>query len=307
MTDTTINAATAVADRPVQVIELYDDARRRLKALDYVTDAKAEADAILRHRLGLSPTDRIMHARGEVGVLAAAAVEQAVALRESGQPLAYALGRADFAGHTFVVTPAVLIPRPETEFLVKRGDDWLRDRRYGKKRHEPAHVLDLGCGSGCIGISLALRHPEISVTLADVSEDALEVTRENARRHGVLERCEFRHGDWFSWAKRRERFDAIVCNPPYITRRDDPELEAQVRDHEPSIALFLDGEPEEFFFRLARKAVSHLNNGGLFAVEVGYDTAWPARNAVEKVNALTRGHEIHDFNGLERVIWGTRR
>jgi release factor glutamine methyltransferase len=133
------------------------------------------------------------------------------------------------------------------------------------------------------------------------------VAEQNAARLGVLERCELRSGDWFSWARRRERFDIILCNPPYVTRRDDPELERSVREHEPSIALFLDGDPEEFFFRLARKAVSHLQGGGLFAVEVGYDTAWPARCAIEKVNALQRGREIHDFSGLERVIWGTRR
>jgi release factor glutamine methyltransferase len=291
----------------LRVADVYEDVRRRLSALPFVHDAKAEADQVMRHRLGLSPADRIMHGRGEVGPQAAAAVEEAITARENGQPLAYALGRADFGGHTFLVTPAVLIPRPETEWLVRRGEDYLRERRYGKRRGGEVALLDLGCGSGCIGISLALTHPELRVTLADVSEAALEVAQANAEKHGVLDRCDFKHGDWFAWAKRRERFDVILCNPPYITRRDDPELEAQVREHEPSIALFLEGDPEEFFFRLGRKAVSHLSSGGLFAVEVGYDTAWPARNAFERVNAIQRGHEIHDFSGLERVIWGIRR
>jgi len=292
----------------MQVIELYEEVRSRLSKLSTVYDAKAEADQVLRHRLGMSPTDRMVFARGEVGEAAADAVKDAVAQREDGRPLAYALGRADFAGHTFTVTPAVLIPRPETEWLVRRAEDYLLERRYGKRRGETElTLLDLGCGSGIIGITLALRHPQLHVTLADVSPAALEVAEANAKKHGVHERCEFREGDWFAWAKRRERFDMILCNPPYVTRRDDPELEAAVREHEPAIALFLEGDPEEFFFRLGRKAVSHLGNGGLFAVEVGYDTAWPARNAFDRINAITRGKGINDFSGIERVIWGIRR
>jgi release factor glutamine methyltransferase len=267
-----------------------------------VIDAAHEADQIVRHRLGLSPTQRLLHGNGELGPHALAAVEDAVVARETGLPLAYAVGRTDFAGLAFAVTQDVLIPRWETEWLVQRFEDWYHD-----SRGRAMSVLDLGCGCGCIGLTLAVRHPSLSLTLADVSEPALEVTRLNAQRLGVLERCELRSGDWLSWAKRRERFDAILCNPPYITRRDDPQLEAAVRMHEPSLALFLDDDPQQFFFRLARKAVSHLGSGGLFAVEVGYDTAWPARCGLEKVNAITRGHEIHDFAGIERVIWGIRK
>ena len=111
----------------------------------------------------------------------------------------------------------------------------------------------------------------------------------------------------FNALKRRERYNAILCNPPYITSRADPELAASVREHEPSLALFLNENPEEFYFRLARQAVSHLASGGLFAVEVGYDTAWPARSALGKVKQLSRGQGVHDFSGLERVIWGIRR
>jgi release factor glutamine methyltransferase len=123
----------------------------------------------------------------------------------------------------------------------------------------------------------------------------------------VQNRCTFLSGDWFAPLKRRERFNMVLCNPPYVTRRDDPRLDPAVRDHEPALALYLEEDPEEFYFRLGRKAVSHLHSGGLFAVEVGYDTAWPARCAFEKINALSRGKDVHDFSGLERVLWGTRR
>ena len=228
--------------------------------------------------------------------------------REQGLPLAYALERAEFYGLTFEVGPEVLIPRSETEFLVAQGDKWIKENRFKYKGLENGiQLLDLGCGSGCVGIALAHLHPTVKATLTDVSAPALEYAHENAKRHQVLERCDFRTGDWFSVLKRRERFHIILCNPPYVTDRDDPALAQAVKEHEPSLALFLDEDPQEFYFRLARKAVSHLYSGGMFAVEVGYDTAWPARCALNKVNALTRGREVHDFIGLERVIWGIRR
>lgn len=276
--------------------------RNRLAGLSPISDGTDEADLVFRYRLGLTPTQRIQHALGEVGPIAAAAVEKVIAVRESGPPLAYALQRAEFFGHVFVVNPDVLIPRPDTEFLVNRAVEHMQ-LRMGRR----ATLLDLGCGSGCIGLTLAARFPELRVTLTDVSPPALEVTRINAGRLGVYDRCSFKAGDWFSAVRRRERFDMILCNPPYITRHDDPQLAEDVRKHEPSLALFLDQDPTEFFFRLARKAVSHLVSGGLFAVEVGYDTAWPARCGFEKVNAIDRGHEVHDFSGIERVIWGIRK
>ncbi len=276
--------------------------RTRLAAVSTVADGAREADLVFRYRLGLQPAQRILHARGEVGPRAFEAVEEVVSRREAGLPLAYALGRAEFGGLLFAVGPAVLIPRPDTEFLVARGDEYLRD-----KRPASATLLDLGCGCGCVGLTLAARHPQLTVTLTDVSKPALDVARTNARRLGLEDRCTFSAGDWFAAVRRRERFSIVLCNPPYVTRRDDPQLAEEVRRHEPSLALFLDHEPVEFFFRLARKAVSHLVSGGLFAVEVGYDTAWAARCGIEKVNALRRGHEIHDFAGIERVIWGIRK
>jgi release factor glutamine methyltransferase len=264
--------------------------------------ATHDADFVIRYRLGLSPEQRIQHARGEVSQLAADHVEDAVIKAEQGLPLAYAVGKAEFAGEVFKVTPAVLIPRPETEFLVQRAADYI-DQNFEKN----LTLLDLGCGSGCVGLTLAQRFPRLRVTLTDVSPGALDVARDNARRMGLSDRCDFRTGDWFKALKRRERFDIVLCNPPYITRTDDPQLEHRVREHEPSLALFLHEDPTDFYFRLGRKGVSHLLSGGLFAVEVGYDTAWPAKCGLDKVNALNRGKGIHDFNGLERVIWGIRR
>lgn len=281
--------------------------RSRIEKSGHSVNSREEADRIFHARLGLDAAQRIQFGRGEIGPHALAAVEEVVGRREGGVPLAYCLGQADFCGLSFKVTPDVLIPRPETEWLVQCFEEWENERRFAKKRgSERVSLLDLGCGSGCIGLTLALRYPRLKVTLADVSPAALEVAQENARRLGVEERCSFKSGDWFDWARQRERFDAILCNPPYV-QRDDPRLEEAVRAHEPAIALFLDEDPEEFFFRLVRRSAAHLAAGGLLAIEVGYDTAWPCKCAYDKVNAIQRGKEMHDFHGLERIIWGVHK
>ena len=167
------------------------------------------------------------------------------------------LGRAEFAGLTFVVTPDVLIPRWETEWLVQRGDEWLREQRARAQ----LMLLDLGCGCGCIGLTLAVRHPRVSVTLADVSEPALDVARENARRLGVEralrvpQRRLVRAGP--SGASASTPSSATRPTSRGATTRSSSE---SVQQHEPSLALFLEDDPQEFFFRLARKAVSHLQH-----------------------------------------------
>ena len=278
--------------------------REKLGTCADVVDSRQETDNIFRIKLGLDPVDRFIHARGFVHSPAREAVNHVVSERLAGVPLAYLLGRADFDGNSFIVTRDVLIPRQDTEFLLRRGDWFIRDQiktRYNLR------LLDLGSGSGCVGISMALRHPRLEVVFIDLSPAALDVARRNARLHGVEQRCRFLEGDWFAPLERRERFDLILCNPPYITRRNDPLLEKSVRDHEPRLALFLNEDPKEFFFRLGRSATGHLHSGGLFAVEVGYDTGWPAREALEKIKALDRVQGVHDFNGTERVIWGLRR
>lgn len=278
--------------------------RDRLDRCADVVDSRQETDSIFRVKLGLEPTDRIIHARGQVHTPAMEAVTHVVSERLAGVPLAYLLGRADFDGHSFIVTRDVLIPRQDTEFLLRRGDWYIRDQ---VKARRSMRMLDLGSGSGCVGISMALRHPRLDVVFIDISPAALDVARNNARLHGVESRCQFLEGDWFEPLDRRERFDLILCNPPYVTRRNDPLLDRSVREHEPRLALFLNEDPREFFFRLGRSAISHLKTGGLFAVEVGYDTGWPAREALDKLKALERVQGVHDFNGTERVIWGLRR
>jgi release factor glutamine methyltransferase len=162
-----------------------------LSTLSENGDATQAADSVFRYRLGLSPAQRIQYAHGEVGPNALKAVEEAIVQCEHGLPLAYALGRAEFAGNVFAVNADVLIPRPETEWLIKCAEDYIRE-----DGNQERSLLDLGCGSGCIGLTMAKRFPQLKVTLTDISADALNVARENGRRLGVSQQCDFRSGNW---------------------------------------------------------------------------------------------------------------
>lgn len=157
--------------------------------------------------------------------------------RAKGEPVAYILGEKGFYQHIFEVSPSTLIPRPETEMLVERGIEFL-------KNQSRAVVVDLGCGTGCIGLSIAAAVPATRVVLIDLSREALEVAKRNAARIGVEERCEFRQADAGDLSAVQDlvgSVDLIVANPPYIDPADSRVSES-VRNFEPATALFA-GEP----------------------------------------------------------------
>ncbi len=159
--------------------------------------------------------------------------------RKNREPLAYIVGEREFYGRRFFVDPDVLVPRQETEFLVERAKLWMNDV-------EDWSILDVGTGSGCIGITLALECPGSSVTLLDKSANALRVANKNADALGA--RVDFVHSDLFKWLPKR-RFRMVVSNPPYVAHRDD--LPPEVRDFEPHDALFAEAEGLAMYRRLA--------------------------------------------------------
>ena len=211
--------------------------------------------------------------------------------REAREPLAYLTGYREFRGREFGVDASVLIPRHETEELVEAalaGGSWVLGRE--------SRVLDLGTGSGIIAVTLKLERPDWDVTAVDVSPEALATASANARFHGANVR--FVLSDGFEGLL-GESFDLIVSNPPYIG--DDEELPPEVREHEPSTALFSGPTGLEFYARLANEAAAHLEDGGLILLEVGH------RQAAE-VRAIFEGagwqHETtrRDLSGIERVV-----
>jgi release factor glutamine methyltransferase len=214
--------------------------------------------------------------------------------RARREPLAYITGQRWFYDILLHVTPAVLIPRPETEELVELALDWLR-------RHPRAVVADIGTGSGAIALAIA-RHapPEARILATDISPEALEVARANARRLGLTQRVSFHQGDLL--AALPEAVDLIVANLPYVAERDRTDLMPEVGAYEPAGALFSGPAGLEHLRRLLAQAPSHLRPGGALLLEIGYDQG-------EAVHDLARQHfptaaiRIHqDLAGHDRVL-----
>jgi release factor glutamine methyltransferase len=198
-----------------------------------------------------------------------------------------------------VVTPAVLIPRPETELLVETSLELLK----GVAR--PV-VVDVGTGSGCIALSIAAERADATVHATEVSEPALEVARENARRLGLEDRVAFHHGNLLEPVARLEgRTDLIASNPPYVDPADRDTLAPEVRDHEPRQALFAPGNPLSVHRALAGASMVALRPGGSLAAEIGLGHGGPV-SALWRDAGLADVRTRADLAGIPRVVSGRR-
>ena len=220
-----------------------------------------------------------------------------VVRRAKHEPVAYILGEREFYGRPFLVTRDVLIPRPETEHLIDAVREW-------GEAHAPAKVADIGTGSGIIAVSLAAQFPAAEVVAVDISEAALAVARQNAERHGVAARVSFVLGDLLGPLAGRGSFDVIAANPPYVAARDRAALMADVRDHEPAVALFGGEDGMTVLTRLCREAPALLARPGLLALEMGAGQ-WPAvRALLEESGVFARVRAVADLAGHPRVALG---
>lgn len=214
--------------------------------------------------------------------------------RLAGEPVARILGEREFYGLSFALVPATLVPRPETEMLVDFGIDALGGM-------EGARVLDLGTGTGCIAIALLANLPSATAVAVDLSAEAAACAAANAKRHEVVDRLDVRVGSWLAPISDGERFDLIVSNPPYVESATIDTLAAEVRDHDPRLAL--DGGPDGMapYRIIAADAPRHLNEGGVVAVEIG-STQGPAVTELFKSAGLCNVAVKKDLAGLDRVV-----
>ena len=255
-----------------------------------------DARALLRPACGCDEAYLVAHANDKLSPAQSAQYAALVARRAAGEPVAYIVGTREFFSLAFKVTPAVLIPRPETELLVEIALERIAPD------HE-ASVLDLGTGSGCIAIAIARHRPRARVVAIDRSAAALAVARENSARHHAAN-LELRRGDWFSNLG-AERFDLIVANPPYVAACD-PHLQSGDLRAEPVDALSAGEDGLKCLRAIVAAAPVHLNNGGVLAVEHGYDQAPRCRELLEAAG-LEELFSRTDIAGIARVSGGAWR
>ncbi|RIQ18705.1 peptide chain release factor N(5)-glutamine methyltransferase [Bordetella avium] len=222
-----------------------------------------------------------------------AAYETLAQRRLAGEPMAYVIGEREFMGHVFQVTPAVLIPRPDTETLVEAALAFLKTRPQ-------ARVLDLGTGSGAIAVSIALACPQAEVSATDLSAEALAVARGNADRLGV--RLHLAQGSWFAALDADARFDLIVSNPPYIHRNDAHLAQGDLR-FEPRGALTDGADGLAALAEIALEAPGRLLPGGALWMEHGWDQAAAVRALLQEAGLRDVASQP-DLAGIERISGG---
>ncbi len=254
--------------------------------------AASEARSLLAFALDASREWLIAHPQSPVGTTAARRFGDLCGRRRAGEPMAYLLGEREFFGRRFAVDPSVLIPRPETEGLVEAA---LREM----EGLSGPSVLELGTGSGCIAIVLALERPDARVVATDASELALALAQINAIE--LAAQAEFVHGDWYAPVRGR-RFDLIVSNPPYIAAADPHLAELAC---EPRRALTDEGDGLSCLQTIIAGASGHLTEAGALVVEHGFDQGAPVR-VLMRQQGFGSVRTLADLAGLERVCIARR-
>lgn len=227
--------------------------------------------------------------------------------RIQGEPVAYITGKKDFFNHTFFVEKGVLVPRPETELLVEYALHWIEED--GLK--ENLWVLDLGCGTGCIGISLLKEVFRLHVVAVDISETAISLTKKNAQNLNVLDKIitiqknadDLTEDDLKDLKEHRfsGKFDIIISNPPYISY-DDQNVQEGVRKHEPHEALFCKDGGLEKIKKWTQIAGEHLKPQGLWIFEIGSQQGQGAQEIVWQNKSFQQIQKVQDYAGLDRFI-----
>jgi release factor glutamine methyltransferase len=283
----------------VTFAELVADARRRLESAGVdANEAALDARLLAQYVLGWDAARLLTRETEDAPADFCDSFNALVARREAREPLAYITGQKEFWNLTLLVTPTVLVPRPETELLVEIALQLFpaRETRFS--------AADAGTGSGCIAVALAKERPGAVVLATDIAAGALAVARLNAARHGVSQRIEFLETDLLKGAP--DPFDLIVSNPPYVPSVQGPSLQPEVRDYEPAIALFAGDDGLEAIRRLIPESVLRLNPGGVLAFEFGFGQEQAIEQLVGAAPGLRLAEIRKDLRGIPRAAIATR-
>ena len=273
-----------------------------------VSEPRASAEVLLAHVLGLSRLDLYLRYDQPLTAEELSRFKTLMVRRREGEPVAYLTGHREFWSLDFLVTPGVLIPRPETEILVTAAVESAKDflATQNQRPTRSPWGVEIGIGSGAVVVSLAMELPQLNWLALDLSAAALATARDNARRHGVAERLHLVRGDLVSGLKPGERFVLMVANLPYVPRAEWEQLPKDIKDYEPPQAL-LGGEDGLDLIRvLTRQAHLYLQPGGCLALEVGAGQAEHVRGLLQQTGAYLNPEILADYQGIQRVVRAQR-
>ncbi|MHB9028247.1 MAG: peptide chain release factor N(5)-glutamine methyltransferase [Candidatus Latescibacterota bacterium] len=288
-----------MSEKPERVIDLITVAAEHMKSRGF-ENARLEVERLLGSVLGLSRIELYLAFDRPVSEEDRERFRALYRRRLAHEPLQHLLGETDFREVTLKTDRRALIPRPETELLVEIAVEFLKGRDHPL-------VADLGTGTGAIALSVAYEAPGTHVVAVDISDDALLLADRNAREMGVSEAITLVSGNMLAALEGRERFDAILSNPPYIRTMDIESLQPEVRNHEPKIAL--DGGPDGMEFLRAIIAGAHrfLKPGGLLLLECGEGQGEMLKRFADETNRYHSVEVIHDLAGKDRVIKAVKK
>jgi release factor glutamine methyltransferase len=279
---------------------LYESSRQLLAA--GVDTGSLEASLLLGHATGTDRLGLITRTGDTLSAEQMRTFEGLMARRLKREPLQYILGETEFMGLKFAVSPAVLVPRPDTETLVEA----VLDLEETRNSAVPVTVADIGTGSGAIAISLAKSLPYLKVIGVDISPEAIVIAQANAERLGVSEQVSFRLGDMLGALEGPVRY--LISNPPYIAAEEMAGLEPEVRDYEPHLALTPGADALHFYRLFAQEGAAFVEPGGYLVLEVG---AGQSRDVAALLEARPEEWEtptfVEDLGRIERVVIARRR
>jgi len=267
------------------------------------------AEALMQYALGCEKAYLYAHPERELTGAETSSFEQAVERRAAGEPLQYITGHQEFWGLDFLVSPAVLIPRPETEHLVEAALEALAALYAENAQSARLRIVDVGTGSGAIILALAheltKRGREVEFHATDISGEALAVAKENARRLSLTEKVKFHQADLLKpFSAQHESFDLVVSNPPYVGLNEKDKVQREVREHEPQVAVFAGEHGLDIYRRLIPQAHAALKPGGWLLMEIGYSIE---AAVCRLLGEWTEIGAVADLQGIPRVLRARKR
>lgn len=281
---------------------VYNTVRWGEEALKHVENGKNEAHILFSYVSGMTQTDMILRKDEILREQDFIEYKKLIEKRLTGQPLQYITKVQEFMGLPFKVSPAVLIPRLDTEVLAEKVIEVIK--ALGIERPK---ILDMCTGSGVLGISIGHAIEDSKVTLSDVSVDALNVAISNSQLNDVFNRCAFVLGDMFEALSEDAEFDVIVSNPPYIESAIIRTLDREVKDHEPLLALDGGEDGLDYYRIIAKEASKYLKENGVLALEIGCDQGDAVKSLLENTGNYVAISVLKDLNGLNRVVIAGRK